>query len=62
MTTKELLIQEIETLPPELFTEALKLIRSIKIRTYATGTLRSLFNSILVLFKLISKISPSYNC
>jgi len=30
MTTKELLIQEIETLPPELFTEALKLIRSIK--------------------------------
>ncbi len=30
MTTKELLIQEIETLPPELLTEALDLIRSIK--------------------------------
>jgi hypothetical protein len=30
MTTKELLIQEIETLPPELLTEALNLIRSIK--------------------------------
>ena len=30
MTTKELLIQEIETLPPELFAEALSLIRSIK--------------------------------
>lgn len=30
MTNKELLIQEIETLPPELFTEALKLIRGIK--------------------------------
>mgnify|MGYP001793729555 FL=1 len=30
MTTKELLIQEIETLPPELFAEALLLIREIK--------------------------------
>ena len=30
MTTKELLIQEIETLPPELFSEALDLIRAIK--------------------------------
>ena len=30
MTNKELLIQEIETLPPELFTEALNLIRGIK--------------------------------
>ncbi|WP_414620542.1 DUF2281 domain-containing protein [Calothrix sp. CCY 0018] len=30
MTTKELLIQEIETLPPELFAEALNLIRGIK--------------------------------
>jgi hypothetical protein len=30
MTTKELLIQEIETLPPELLTEALDLIREIK--------------------------------
>ena len=30
MTTKELLIQEIETLPPELFAEALDLIRAIK--------------------------------
>ncbi|MBR8838848.1 MAG: DUF2281 domain-containing protein [Stigonema ocellatum SAG 48.90 = DSM 106950] len=31
MTSKELLIQEIETLPPELLTEALDLIRSIKL-------------------------------
>ncbi|MFN6518299.1 MAG: DUF2281 domain-containing protein [Nostoc sp. CreGUA01] len=31
MTNKELLIQEIETLPPELLTEALDLIRSIKV-------------------------------
>ncbi|WP_026732768.1 hypothetical protein [Fischerella sp. PCC 9605] len=31
MTTKELLIQEIETLPPELLTKALDLIRSIKV-------------------------------
>ncbi|WP_066380591.1 MULTISPECIES: hypothetical protein [unclassified Anabaena] len=31
MTTKELLLQEIETLPPELLTEALLLIRSIKL-------------------------------
>lgn len=31
MTSKELLIQEIETLPPELLTEALDLIRSIKV-------------------------------
>ncbi|MCX7595377.1 MAG: hypothetical protein N2235_16780 [Fischerella sp.] len=31
MTTKDLLIQEIETLPPELLTEALDLIRSIKV-------------------------------
>ncbi len=30
MTNKELLIQEIETLPPELLTEALDLIREIK--------------------------------
>ncbi len=30
MTTKELLIQEIETLSPELLTEALNLIREIK--------------------------------
>jgi len=30
MTTKELLIQEIETLPPELLTEALNFIREIK--------------------------------
>ncbi|MBN3945127.1 MAG: DUF2281 domain-containing protein [Nostoc sp. NMS7] len=30
MTSKELLIQEIETLPPELLTEALNLIREIK--------------------------------
>ena len=30
MTTKELLIQEIETLPPELFAQALDLIRAIK--------------------------------
>lgn len=30
MTNKELLIQEIETLPPELLTEALDLIRAIK--------------------------------
>ncbi|MBF2016401.1 MAG: DUF2281 domain-containing protein [Rivularia sp. T60_A2020_040] len=30
MTNKELLIQEIETLPPELFTETLNLIRAIK--------------------------------
>ncbi len=32
MTNKELLIQEIETLPPELLTEALDLIRSIKVK------------------------------
>ncbi len=31
MTSKELLIQEIETLPPELLAEALDLIRSIKV-------------------------------
>ncbi len=31
MTNKELLIQEIENLPPELLTEALDLIRSIKV-------------------------------
>jgi hypothetical protein len=31
MTSKELLIQEIETLPQELLTEALDLIRSIKV-------------------------------
>ncbi|TFI52893.1 DUF2281 domain-containing protein [Mastigocladus laminosus UU774] len=31
MTTKDLLIQEIETLPPELLIEALDLIRSIKV-------------------------------
>jgi hypothetical protein len=31
MTNKELLIQEIETLPPELLTEVLDLIRSIKV-------------------------------
>lgn len=31
MINKELLIQEIETLPPELLTEALDLIRSIKV-------------------------------
>ncbi|MHC5933860.1 hypothetical protein [Nostoc sp.] len=31
MTNKELLIQEIETLPPELLTEVLGLIRSIKV-------------------------------
>ncbi|MBH8556377.1 DUF2281 domain-containing protein [Nostocaceae cyanobacterium CENA357] len=31
MTSKELLIQEIETLPPELLTEVLNLIREIKI-------------------------------
>ncbi len=31
MTSKELLIQEIETLPPELLTEALDWIRSIKL-------------------------------
>ncbi|WP_245912191.1 hypothetical protein [Brunnivagina elsteri] len=30
MTNKELLIQEIDNLPPELLTEALNLIRSIK--------------------------------
>jgi hypothetical protein len=30
MTTKELLIQEIETLPPELLIEALNFIREIK--------------------------------
>ena len=30
MISKELLIQEIETLPPELLTEALNLIREIK--------------------------------
>jgi hypothetical protein len=30
MTTKELLIQEIESLPPELLTEALNLIVEIK--------------------------------
>ncbi|BAY43172.1 hypothetical protein SAMD00079811_07510 [Scytonema sp. HK-05] len=30
MTTKELLIQEIETLPPELLKEALNFIREIK--------------------------------
>ncbi|GEM_PF-446409 len=30
MTIKELLIQEIETLPPELFAQALNLIRAIK--------------------------------
>ena len=30
MTTKELLIQEIESLPPELFAQALDLIRAIK--------------------------------
>ncbi|WP_337906884.1 hypothetical protein [Iningainema tapete] len=30
MTNKELLIQEIETLPPELLTDALDLIRAIK--------------------------------
>ncbi|MHC5935819.1 DUF2281 domain-containing protein [Nostoc sp.] len=30
MTSKELLIQEIETLPPELLTEALNFIREIK--------------------------------
>jgi hypothetical protein len=32
MTNKELLIQEIETLPPELLTKALDLIRSIKVK------------------------------
>ncbi|MEH2209718.1 DUF2281 domain-containing protein [Nostoc sp.] len=32
MTNKELLIQEIETLPPELLAEALDLIRSIKVK------------------------------
>lgn len=31
MTSKKLLIQEIETLPPELLTQALDLIRSIKL-------------------------------
>ncbi|WP_375498367.1 DUF2281 domain-containing protein [uncultured Nostoc sp.] len=31
MTSKELLIQEIENLPPELLTEVLDLIRSIKV-------------------------------
>ncbi|MCC5615784.1 DUF2281 domain-containing protein [Nostoc sp. CHAB 5836] len=31
MTSKELLIQEIETLPPELLTEALNFIQKIKI-------------------------------
>ncbi|BDA75440.1 hypothetical protein CAL7716_096060 [Calothrix sp. PCC 7716] len=31
MTTKELLIQEIENLQPELITQALQLIRSIKV-------------------------------
>ncbi|WP_445635781.1 DUF2281 domain-containing protein [Nostoc sp. DSM 114161] len=31
MTNKELLIQEIENLPPELLTQALDLIRSIKV-------------------------------
>jgi len=31
MTSKELLIQEIETLPPDLLREALDLIRSIKV-------------------------------
>jgi Protein of unknown function (DUF2281) len=30
MTIKELLIQEIETLPPELLTEALNFVRDIK--------------------------------
>ncbi len=30
MTIKELLIQEIETLPPELLTEALNFVRNIK--------------------------------
>jgi len=30
MNTKELLIQEIETLPPELLLEALDLIRAVK--------------------------------
>ncbi len=33
MTSKELLIQEIETLPPELLIEALDVIRSIKLNS-----------------------------
>ncbi|MDZ8184897.1 MAG: DUF2281 domain-containing protein [Nostoc sp. ChiSLP02] len=40
MTNKELLIQEIETLPPELLTEALDLIRSIKVN-YTKKELKS---------------------
>ena len=43
MTTKELLIQEIETLSPELLTEALNLIREIK--TSDTGK-QSTINSL----------------
>ncbi len=31
MTNKELLIQEVENLPPELLTQALDLIRSVKV-------------------------------
>ncbi|BAZ17597.1 hypothetical protein NIES4071_94770 [Calothrix sp. NIES-4071] len=33
MTSKELLMQEVENLPPELLTQALDLIRSVKVDT-----------------------------
>jgi len=46
MTIKELLIQEIETLPPELLTEALNLIREIKtIHTQTKSTINNLRGS-----------------
>lgn len=46
MTTKELLIQEIETLSPELLTEALNLIREIKIsNTEKQSSINSLSGS-----------------
>lgn len=46
MTTKELLIQEIETLSPELLTEVLNLIREIKIsNTEKQSSIHSLSGS-----------------
>ena len=46
MTTKELLIQEIETLSPELLTEVLNLIREIKIsNTEKQSSINSLSGS-----------------
>jgi hypothetical protein len=62
MTAKELLIQEIENLPPELLTEALGLIRAIKLshekidsQTETKNKATSTGNSLLEHLKKIGK-------